>query len=150
MKCCFEYCLLNFLFEFCLDILHEDQISESFFLFGKCLFYISHRGMDCDYPHKYVESSHENYPSDKWPCKKNPIRMKLIESEISVNILKLIGGIHNEKLEDYSTSSPNMIYRSRAVPTGQQVISEISFLFGSRLPRTLVSPGSTVARSVIR
>lgn len=42
MECCFEDRLFDFFLEFSLDIFHEYEISECFFLFGEemiCLVY---------------------------------------------------------------------------------------------------------------
>ena len=148
VKCRLKDRLLNLLLEFCLDIFHEDEVSE--YLFFMCESSVCMVGdtIESRVTHEHIAYYHHDHAADEWYDEYHPVSLELIESEIRIDVLELIEGIH--MWMDYSTSSAKMIYRSSVVPTGQQVIMESSFLSGSRAESTRVSPGSTVALSVIR
>ena len=106
MECGLEDRLLYLLLEFCLDILHEDEVSEYLFFVSECsigmIGYTIERCISCE----YIVDSHDHQTHDYRYTDAAPVSMKLVESEIAIDVLELVG-VHDG--DDYSTSSAKMI-----------------------------------------
>ena len=106
MKCSLEDRLLDFLFEFCLDVFHKDEVSECLFFVSKGpISMIGYTIESCIFG-KYIIYSHDHQTHYHSYTDDTPIAMKLVKSKITIDVLKLIS-IHDEN--DYSMSSAKMI-----------------------------------------
>ena len=105
MKRRLEDRLLNLLLEFCLDIFHEDEVSEYLFFVSECsismIGYIIEYCMSCE----YIVDSHDDQAYDNRYADDTPISMELVESEVAIDVLELVGvhdgdGLFDELCED--------------------------------------------------
>jgi hypothetical protein len=89
MKSCLEDRLLDLLLELCLDILHEDEVSEGFLFVGDAPIDLPSDISDHHNPDHEIEEYHDDGTSDEARSYEDPVWLELIEIEIGIDVLEL-------------------------------------------------------------